>query len=100
MLSNSGIINLTWQEKEQVPPVAAPRLGGSLAFWCASLSSLQYVLESLGNTMEENDLRILAHPHPISGDMDFQQRLEFLRFHLYRHTDQAAGLIAEMKQRV
>ena len=27
------IIDLTWQPKEQVPAVAAPRLGGTLVFW-------------------------------------------------------------------
>ena len=92
------IVDLTWQPKEQVPAIAAPRMGGPLLFWCASLSSLQQVLESFGNYLNEEELRIQAHPHPISGPMDFHQRLEFLRFHLNRHEEQATRLINEMEQ--
>jgi DinB superfamily len=82
------IIALTWQPKEQVPAVAAPRMGGPIAFWVKSLESLQPLLETFAQELTEEDLRILAHPHPISGAMDFQQRLEFLRFHLDRHKQQ------------
>jgi hypothetical protein len=89
------IIELTWKPKEQVPAIAAPRLGGPLCFWCASLHSLQQVLEEFGNDLKEDELRIIAHPHPISGDMDFQQRLEFLRFHINRHSVQLAELVNE-----
>ena len=74
------IIELTWKDKEIVPALAAPRVGGPLSFWAVSLSSLQQVLETFGNDLKENELRILAHPHPISGPMDFQQRLEFFTF--------------------
>ena len=90
------IIELTWQAKEKVPAVAAPRLGGPLSFWCASLNSLQEVLESFGHFLKNDELRLQAHPHPISGPMDFQQRFEFLRFHLNRHRAQALRLIHEM----
>jgi len=92
------IIELTWQAKEQVPAVAAPRLGGSLACWCAALRSLQEMLESFGKDLREDELRLQAQPHPISGPVDFQQRLEFIRFHLNRHQQQAAVLIAQVKQ--
>ena len=30
-------------------------------------------------------LRVIAHAHPISGELDFHQRLEFLRYHIDRH---------------
>src|SRR5262245_32919620 len=63
------IVELTWQPKEIVPPVAAPRLGGTLSFWLASLNSLQHVLEAFGHYLKEDELRIQAHPHPISGQM-------------------------------
>lgn len=79
------IIAETWKEKEKVPAVAAPRLGGTLAFWKSSLLSLQLVLQDFGNDLEHDELRLQAHPHPISGAMDFHQRLEFLRFHIQRH---------------
>ena len=91
------IIELTWQDKEKVPPIAAPRLGGPLSFWCTSLNSLQPLLEAFGNHLKNDELRLQAHPHPISGPLDFQQRFEFLNFHLNRHRAQVSRLIKEMK---
>jgi hypothetical protein len=87
------IISRTWKEKETVPEVAAPRLGGTLAFWAASLRSLQSILESLGEQLSEADLGLLAHPHPISGVLDFEQRFQFLRYHIDRHHEQLRKLI-------
>lgn len=89
------IIALTWQPKEIVPPVAAPRMGGPIAFWQASLAGLQELTALFANQLKEEDLRTIAHPHPISGDMDFQQRLEFLRFHIDRHIEQVEGIVAQ-----
>jgi hypothetical protein len=89
------IIELTWQAKEQVPAVAAPRMGGTIFFWRESLKSLQNILDAFGNDIQDDELRILAHPHPISGAMDFQQRIEFLRFHIDRHREQVSALFAE-----
>lgn len=91
------IIDLTWQPKELVPAVAAPRMGGTISFWQESLKSLQSILKAFGNDIKDDELRILAYPHPISGAMDFQQRLEFLRFHINRHAEQACTLITEIK---
>lgn len=91
-LSVEEIIEKTWQEKEVVPEVAAPRLVGTLAFWAASLESLQPVLEKLSNQLTDDDLQLLTHPHPISGVLDFGQRLEFLRFHIDRHNLQVLRL--------
>ena len=90
------IISLTWKPKEIVPAVAAPRLGGPIGFWMAALDGLQQLLESFGNYIQDDELRLQAHPHPISGAMDFQQRLEFLSFHILRHKEQCAQLMAEM----
>ena len=91
-LSVEEIISLTWKEKEVVPPVAAPRQGGTLIFWRHALASLQLVLEGFGTDLQDDELRIQAHPHPISGAMDFQQRLEFLAFHIRRHEGQVERL--------
>ena len=63
-LTIDGIIRRTWQEKEIVPAIAAPRMGEPL----------------------------VAHPHPISGPMSFGQRFEFLRFHIDRHQGQVNKL--------
>jgi hypothetical protein len=91
------IIKLTWQPKEKVPAIVAPRLGGPLSFWCASLVNLQGVLKTFGCHLKDDELRLQAQPHPISGPMNFQQRLEFLTFHINRHREQVFCLINEMK---
>lgn len=91
-LSVEEIVARTWKEKEVVPPVAAPRQGGTLIFWRNALASLQLVLEGFAMDLQDDELRILAHPHPISGAMDFQQRLEFLAFHIRRHEGQVEQL--------
>jgi hypothetical protein len=91
-LSVEEIIEKTWKEKEIVPAVAAPRLGGTIAFWSASLHSLQGILEKLGEEMNDDSLEIMTHPHPISGALNVRQRLEFLRFHIDRHLNQVLRL--------
>jgi hypothetical protein len=91
------LINLTWQPKEIVPAVAAPRMGGPLHFWINSLAGLQEILNAFGQDLQDSELRLQAHPHPISGAMDFHQRLEFLAFHLNRHKKQVAALFNAMK---
>ncbi len=87
------IIDRTWKPKEIVPPVAAPRMGGTLIFWRNALDSLQPILDAFGNEIQEDELRMLAHPHPISGAMDFHQRLEFLAFHIRRHHGQVKSIL-------
>ncbi len=52
------LIAETWKDKEVVPPVAAPRLGGTLIFWKSSLLSLQQVLENFGNDLQDDELRL------------------------------------------
>ena len=91
------IIKQTWKVKEQVPAIAAPRLGGTLIFWRLSLANLQPLLEAFGKELKEDELRIQAHPHPISGAMDFHQRIEFLRFHIQRHHIQVQSIIEKLK---
>lgn len=90
------VIDMTWQPKEKVPAVAAPRFGGPLSFWKPSLNSLQEVLVAFGQDLKEDELRLQAHPHPISGALDFQQRIEFLRFHINRHMEQVSRLLTAM----
>jgi len=90
------IIARTWKEKEIVPASAAPRMGGALIFWVESLNGLQNLLVAFSHDLKEEELRWPAHPHPISGPLDFQQRFEFLSFHIRRHTDQVSRLIAAM----
>jgi hypothetical protein len=84
------IIQLTWKPKEEVPAVAAPRFGGTLSFWKASLQSLQVVLDAFCEDLKDDELRVQAQTHPISGALDFHQRFEFLRFHIDRHREQVS----------
>jgi hypothetical protein len=90
------VIDLTWKSNEKVPSVAAPRFGGPLSFWKLSLNSLQQLLGAFGQDLKEDELRLQAHPHPISGALDFHQRIEFLRFHINRHKDQVSQLLSTM----
>ena len=74
-LSIEKIIDLTWKEKEEVPDIAAPRVRGSFKFWLTSFTSLQNILFEFGNKLTDDMLRVIAHAHPISGELDFHQRL-------------------------
>ena len=96
-LSVAEIVKRTWQSKEKVPAVAAPRMGGTLIFWREALASLQAPLDRFGEDLLPDELRLQAHPHPISGPLDFHQRLEFLAFHLQRHEGQALALVSAQK---
>ncbi len=87
-----AIIARTWQPKEQVPPIAAPRMGGPIAFWRSALASLQQPLGELASALAEEDHSAIIHPHPLSGPLDVRQRFEFLRFHIHRHQQQLLGL--------
>jgi hypothetical protein len=52
-------------------------------------------LEAFGDEITDDELRLIAHPHPISGPLSFGQRFEFLRFHIDRHVGQVSKLMAE-----
>lgn len=95
-LAIEEIINRTWKEKEIVPPIAAPRLGGPIKFWTLSLAGLQQELDGLSKELRNDDLKIMTHPHPISGPLNIQQRLEFLRFHLDRHKMQVKEIYGQL----
>ena len=96
-LTIERVVELTWNQKEQVPDIAAPRVGGSISFWKNSFVSLKGILSEFTSNLNDDMLRVIAHAHPISGELDFQQRLEFLRFHIDRHHLQAKKNIEELK---
>lgn len=89
------VIARTWKEKEIVPEVAKPRMGGPVEFWNLSLHNLQNILAALANALEGADLEKIIHPHPISGPINVIQRFEFLRFHLDRHRHQIERIKAD-----
>lgn len=92
--SIEAIVAATWQPKEQVPAIAAPRMGGTLTFWTAALASLQQPLEAFSRDVTTDELDVVIHPHPISGPLDIRQRFDFLRFHIDRHRRQVERLFA------
>ena len=86
------VVGKTWKEKEIAPEVAAPRIGGVLSFWIAALEARQKILKSLAKQLEGHPLEEIIYPHPISGPLDARQRLQFLRFHIDRHREQAESI--------
>jgi hypothetical protein len=94
-LSVEEIVSRTWKEKEIVPEVAKPRLGGPIEFWNVSLQNLQLALTAFAKAVEGSDLEKIIHPHPISGPLNIIQRFEFLRFHLDRHRKQIENIKAD-----
>lgn len=94
-LTIEEIVSRTWKEKEIVPEVARPRLGGPVEFWNASLHNLQHVLAAFAKAVDGADLKNIIHPHPISGPLNVLQRFEFLRFHLDRHRKQIENIKAD-----
>ena len=97
-LTIERVVELTWKQKEQVPDIAAPRVRGSITFWINSMISLRGILAEFTSNLNDDMLRVIAHAHPISGELDFQQRLEFLRFHIDRHHLQAKRNIKDFKE--
>ena len=97
-LTIEKVVALTWNEKEKVPDIAAPRIKGSITFWMNSFISLKGILSEFTTNLKDNMLRVIAHSHPISGELDFQQRLEFLRFHIDRHHLQVKRNVKDFKE--
>ena len=54
-------------EKEICPVVESPGMGSAVIFWSNALASLQQVPDRFGNDLYEDDLHLLEHPHPNSG---------------------------------
>lgn len=86
------VVEDTWQPKEVAPDIAAPRIGGVLAYWVSALESRQSILEALEEQLEGIQLEDIVYPHPISGPLDARQRIQFLRFHIDRHREQVESI--------
>ena len=86
------IVAETWKAKEVAPPIATPHIGGPIQFWLTATRSLRPVLGDLGAQLGNTNLEDVVFPHFLSGPLDGRQRLEFLRFHVQRHSDQIARI--------
>lgn len=92
--SIEDIVAATWAARETAPESARPQWGGPLDYWVAALDAQSPLLARLTDKLAGLDLEQVVHPHPISGPLDAIQRLQFLRFHLDRHREQVAKLLA------
>jgi hypothetical protein len=90
------IITGTWKTKEEAPRIAVPKIEGSIFFWKESFNQLQIFSKNFVNQINNDELDLYAHQHPISGPLTFRQRVEFLRFHIDRHKLQAKKNIKEI----
>jgi hypothetical protein len=90
------IVAATWKVQEVAPPIATPHIGGPLQFWLAATRSLEPVLSALGAQLGDANLEDVVFPHFLSGPLDARQRLQFLRFHIQRHTSQVERIIGAM----
>ena len=79
------IVEETWQEAEEAPPLAVPSLRGSPAYWTARLEAQQPIVSRLVDCLDDGELDGVAYLHPISGPFTMRQGLQFIRFHLDRH---------------
>ena len=96
-LSIEEVVAQTWREKEIAPTVAEPKWGGTLRFWQSALRANQYILADLRKQITDVGLLKAVYPHPLSGPLDVEQRLHFLRFHLERHRAQVERVRMESK---
>ena len=87
-LTIDQVIDRTWKKREVAPPIAIPHIGGPLAYWTESFRVGQSILEALSTALAGMDLKTIIYPHFLSGPLDGEQRLDFLRFHMDRHCHQ------------
>jgi hypothetical protein len=85
----------TWKPAERAPSIATPSFGGPLGFWRSALRSLRPVLADLAKELEGGNLEEIVFPHFLSGPLDARQRIDFLRFHMARHTQQIERVLKD-----
>ncbi len=81
------IVGRTWKVREEAPPLAIPKLGGSEAYWSVRMRRNAALVSAFADLVDESELDMIAYPHPISGAFTMRQGFEFIRFHLDRHRD-------------
>lgn len=82
------IIDRTWKPKESAPDSATPTGQWTASIWASHLRSCDHLLSDLPAVLEGLPLSEVIYPHFLCGPLNALQRLEFLRFHLDRHSSQ------------
>lgn len=79
------VVERTWGERVEAPPLAVPRLGEPGSYWLTRMRRNAALVRDFADLVREEELDALAYPHPISGPFTLRQGLQFIRFHLDRH---------------
>lgn len=92
--SIEDIVDRTWGEQVDAPPLAVPQLGGSARYWLERMVGNAALVRAFVEHVRDHELDHLAYLHPISGPFTMRQGLQFVRFHIDRHRGhlEAAGL--------
>jgi hypothetical protein len=91
-LSIEEIVERTWQRHQPAPEPARPQWGGPIEFWLVCLRNCKNTLAETYRQMEGLDPEKIIYPHPLSGPLDVNQRMEFLRYHMERHIRQIENI--------
>ncbi|NNF27716.1 MAG: DinB family protein [Gemmatimonadetes bacterium] len=79
------VVERTWEEREEAPPLAVPRLGGAMSYWLERMKRNTDLLSRFASMVREEELDVFAYEHPISGPFTLRQGIDFVRFHIDRH---------------
>lgn len=84
-LTIEEVIERTWPERVEAPPLAVPDWAGSVAYWTVRMRRNAELVREFAEFVSESELETVAYDHPISGPFTMRQGMEFIRFHIDRH---------------
>lgn len=82
------IVERTWGERVEAPPLAVPQLGEPGSYWMVRMERNASLVSEFADLVREDELDALSYPHPISGPFTLRQGFQFVRFHMDRHRGQ------------
>jgi len=97
-LSIEEIVEKTWLRHQPAPEPARPQWGGPIEFWLLCLRNCKITLAETFRQMDGLDPERIIYPHPLSGPLNVNQRMEFLRYHMDRHRLQIEKIKTKLKE--
>ena len=93
-LTIEEVVDRTWGEQVDAPPLAVPQLGEPGGYWLVRFRNNATLAKDFVDLVREEELDALSYAHPISGPFTLRQAFQFVRFHIDRHRGQLeeAGL--------
>lgn len=79
------VVERTWGERVEAPPLAVPQLGEPGSYWMVRMERNASLVRAFADLVSEEELDALSYPHPISGPFTMRQGFQFVRFHMDRH---------------